>query len=223
MANIGGAISGGLGGVGTGALLGSLGGPIGTGIGAGVGGLAGLLSGLLSGGGQPPAQLQDQGRDPRILQVQKFNPEQQAALSQILQQALGGLQEPSAGFAPIAQQARTQFEQQTVPSLAERFTGLDGQRSSAFSQTLGQAGAGLEQALAGQQAQFGQQQQQLLQQLLGLGLTSPFETGFQKQAPSFLENLLPLLISGGLRAGGKLGGAYLQSKYGQGLSQPGKA
>lgn len=41
-----------------------------------------------------------------------------------------------------------QFREQTVPEIAERFTGQDAQRSSAFAQTMGQAGAGLSENLA---------------------------------------------------------------------------
>ncbi len=155
------------------------------------------------------------GTPARTEQVQRFGPEQQQAFSQILQQALSGLQNPQAGFEPIAQQARTQFEQQTVPGLAERFTGLDGQRSSAFAQTLGQAGAGLEQGLAAQGAQFGQQQQGLLQQLLGQGLQPQFDPIRIEQDPGLIRQgttafsqglgqALPGLLSGGL---GGLGGA----------------
>lgn len=151
-------------------------------------------------------------------QVPRFTPQQQTTLNAILKQALSGLQAPlGAGFAPIAQQARTQFAQQTVPTIAERFTamgGQGGQRSSAFPQLLGQAGAGLEQGLAAQQAQFGLQERQLLQSLLGMGLMPQFETAYRQEQPGFLSGLggglgagigsiLPTLFSGGL---GFLGG-----------------
>lgn len=127
------------------------------------------------------------GTPGRAEQVQRFNPEQQQAFSQILQQALSGLQQPTAGFEPIAQQARTQFQQQTVPSLAERFTAMGGQGSSAFGQQLGQAASGLEQGLASQQAQYGLQRGNQLQQLLGMGLAPQFDTIQFDQQPGFLE------------------------------------
>lgn len=145
------------------------------------------------------------GTPSKTEQIQRFNPEQQQAFSQILQQALSGLQNPAAGFEPIAQQARTQFQQQTVPTLAERFTAMGGQGSSAFRQSLGQAASGLEQGLAAQGAQFGLQQQGQLQNLLGMGLTPTFETAFQQRQPGFLENLLMALLS----LGGQVGGSYL--------------
>ena len=148
------------------------------------------------------------GSPSQFTQVPRFTGGQQQGLDQILQQALGGLQQPlGQGFAPVAEQARTQFQQQTVPGIAERFSGLDGQRSSGFRQALGQAGAGLEQGLAGQQAQFGLQQQGLLQQLLGQGLQPQFETAFQPRQSGLLENLLMALLGGGGQAAGSLLGA----------------
>ena len=118
------------------------------------------------------------GHKPQYEQMQKFNPQQQQGFSQILQQALSGMQNPQEGFEPMAQQARSQFQSQTVPSLAERFTamGQGGQRSSAFQGALGEAGAGLEEGLASQGSQYGLQRQGQLQQLLGMGLTPQFDT-----------------------------------------------
>lgn len=136
----------------------------------------------------------------KVEQLERFKPDQQQASSQVLQQALSGLQPQNfgKGFEPIAQQARTQFSQQTIPSIAERFTGLGAgaQRSSAFPMALGQAGAGLEGNLAGQKAQFGLQQQGLLQNLLGMGLQPQFENLITPKDPSFMgkmANLLPML------------------------------
>lgn len=75
-------------------------------------------------------------------------------------------------FEPIAQKAKTQFQTQTVPGLAERFTSLGGgQRSSAFQGALGQAGANLNEGLASLEQQFGLKQQGLNQNLLRLLLT----------------------------------------------------
>jgi hypothetical protein len=142
------------------------------------------------------------GSGPRVSQLPTVTGEQQSALSQLLQQGLSGIQNPSAGFEPIAQQARTQFQQQTIPSIAERFTGLGGQRSSAFAQQLGGAGAGLEQGLASQQAQFGQQNLGQLLQLLQLALRPQFENVFQQGQPGFLGQLGQGLIGAGSQAAG---------------------
>jgi hypothetical protein len=192
--NLGGALSGGLGGAATGAGLGSIIPGIGTAIGAGAGGLLGLLGGLFGGGGASGAE--DLGT---TQQIQRFTPEQQEALTKLLQAGLGGLGE-GMDFGPIEEQARTQFEQRTIPGIAERFAGLDALQSGAFRQSLGQAGAGLESQLAAQKAQFGMQRQGQLQNLLQLGLQPQFETIFQPRQPGILESAVPG-IAGGLAQG----------------------
>lgn len=165
---------GALGGAASGASLGTMFAPgIGTAIGAGAGGLFGGLSGLFGGTESSNTQV--------------GSPQQVAGRQQVLMQALQGLGQNKADFAPIAQQARTQFAQSTIPGIAERFSGMGAQGSSAFGQQLGQAGAGLEQGLAGMESQHNLQQQGLLQSLLGLGLGGenihqPAEQGFGQEA-----------------------------------------
>ena len=144
------------------------------------------------------------GTSGRTMQTERFEPGQAAAIDQILQMALSGLKDPTKGFEPIAQQARSQFEQQTIPSLAERFTsmGQGAQRSSGFQSALGRAGAGLEESLAAMKSKYGLQQQGLMQSLAGLGLTPKFESSYIPRQPGLLEsfasqsvpNLLSLLF-----------------------------
>jgi len=93
----------------------------------------------------------------------QYTPEQQAAFSQILQQALSGIGQNKFDFAPIENQARQGFAEQTIPGIAERFSKLGAQKSSAFGQQLGAAGAGLEGNLAAQKQGYNLQQQQMLQ------------------------------------------------------------
>lgn len=196
---------GGLGGAGAGAAIGSLFGPgPGTAIGAGVGGIAGLLGGFLGSQGQE----QQRGVQSR------FSPENQQLFDQRISEILGqgGLDQFS--FDPIEQRARTQFQQQTLPGIQERLTGLGagGGRSSGGLEILGQAGAGLEEGLAAQRSQFGLQRQQLMQQLLGLGQQEPFH---QQRTPSFVESLAPSLFQGLGQAGGAyLGGPAFGSRFG---------
>lgn len=151
-----------LAGAGTGATVGSAAGPWGT---AG-GGILGFLAGLFS------------GEDPNKV-LERFPPEIQ---QQLLQQVQSAFQGNPQGFAPIEEQARNQFQQQTIPSLAERFTSMgNSQRSSAFQGALGQAGAGLETGLAALKSQYGMNQ---IQSLL------PFlEQNYQTRQPGFGENL----------------------------------
>lgn len=177
--------------------------------------MAAPMAGLQGLGGYQLPQTQSRasrifkGAEPMLYQIPTGTPQQQAANKQILQMALQGLQNPQAGFAPIAQQARTQFSQQTVPGIAERFSALGSggaQRSSAFGQQLGAAGAGLEQGLAAQGAQYGLQNQQLLQGLLKMGLMPQFQNELSPGEPGLLQQVGSQILSN-LFGGKGLGGA----------------
>jgi hypothetical protein len=148
------------------------------------------------------------GSPERNVQLPRWNQQQQGINSQTLNMALQGLQNPTQGFEPIAQQQMNQFYQQTVPSLAERFTamGQGGQRGSGFQSALGQAGAGLGTDLAALQAQYGQRQQGLSQGLLGIGMQSPFENVFSLRQPGALQAILPDLLKLLARVGGTYAG-----------------
>ncbi len=128
-------------------------------------------------------------------------------------------------FAPIAQKARTQFEQQTIPGIAERFNtlGRGALSSSGFAQTLGGAGAGLEEGLAAQESQYGLQQQGLLQSLLGqlLGQSNQqqFENIYHPEQPGFVQSVAPGVIAGlassfGGPLAGAAGGALANALFG---------
>jgi len=149
-----------------------------------------------------------------------YNPEQE----QLLNTALGGLQQQlpmglgnlknilggdqetfDAFFAP----ARRQFEQKTLPSIAERFTGTLGegsQRSSAFGQQLGEAGRALEEDIFSQKLGLQQNALGQLLQLLGPALSPrQFEYTVPRR-PGFLENILGAVAQG---AGAGLTGGLL--------------
>jgi hypothetical protein len=91
----------------------------------------------------------------------------------------------------FSQPYMNQFEQQTVPGLAERFAGMGGMggglSSSGFGQSLSSAGANLQSQLAQLKAGLGQQAAQSLMSqygnMAGMGLSAqPF--GYQQKAPS---------------------------------------
>lgn len=133
------------------------------------------------------------GSGPKTTRLSRYTAPQQQSLETLLQQSLSGInklqnkQSPVGplssyvtppnyeGFAPIADLARTQFQSQTIPSIANAFTSLGGSGtklgSSGFSKSLGSAASGLEQQLAALRSQYGLQQQQLgqEQQRIGLG------------------------------------------------------
>lgn len=112
--------------------------------GAAAGGILGALIGLFS------------GNDPEQ-ELAKFDPETQKTIMGLFQSAAQGNPQ---GFQPIEDRARQQFQTNTIPSLAERFTAMGGgaQRSSAFQGALGNAGSDLESQIAALRGQYGQQQ-----------------------------------------------------------------
>jgi len=150
----------------------------------------GAIGGALTGIGGKGLSKFLTGNKPRQEQFQRFTPEQQSALDQLLQQGMEGLD-----ISGVEGLARKRFQEETVPTLAERFTsmGAGGQMSSAFQSALGRAGSDLEAQLAALRSQFGMQQ-------VGLGLQPRFDTGYMPGSPgllgtgaSSLMNLLPLL------------------------------
>ena len=148
-----------------------------------------------------------------------YNPQQRNVLDQLLgglqgqlpqglqnlQNILGG---DEASFKAFEAPARRGFEQQTLPTIAERFTGQFGtgsQQSSAFGQALGTAGRELEENLfAKRQGLQGDALSQLLA-LLGPATSARNYQYTRPRQPGFLENfgvgasegigkILPLLL-----------------------------
>ncbi len=223
MADLGRRFGRGAGGAASGALAGASLGPWGAAIGAGIGGLKGFLT-----GNKKPSIQQMQGSaggngmaggsffggtQNRYERVPKYNEQQNDVLNQILQMGIGGLQNPQAGFEPIANKARSQFAQQTVPGLAERFTqmGQSSTMSPQFASQLGSAGAGLEEALAALSSQYGLQNQSQLLQMLGLGLNPRDEINYFEGEPGFGQ----MLGQQGLKTAGQYGPMALSALAGR--------
>lgn len=116
-----------------------------------------------------------------------------------------------------------QFNEQIVPSLAERFTGMGAgaQNSSAFGQQLAGAGTRLSEGLSSQKSQL---QQQALSQLFGLLSpalgTRSFENVLRPGTSGFLGSMMPGL-SQGLGTGlGQGFGNWMSEGSGGGTNQP---
>lgn len=133
-----------------------------------------------------------------------------------LQQLLSGSPESFKNFeAPYL----TQFNEEIVPGIAERFSSLGARNSSGFQQSLGQAASGLSQGLASLRSNL---QMQAVPQALGYA-QQPFSNLFnllnmntQGFTPKPLSGLQQLLASlgGGLSQGlGTLGGMYGANKF----------
>jgi len=137
-----------------------------------------------------------------------YDPEQETILDQLggalqqqLPQGLRGLQSilGGEGIETLEAPARRAFEQKTLPTIAERFTGAFGpgsQRSSAFGQALGTAGRELEENLAARRAGLQSGALSQLLSLLGPALSPRRYEFTTPREPGFLENLLVSLAGG---------------------------
>jgi len=119
-------------------------------------------------------------------------------------------QTPEQRFAPFEKSAMSQFNQQIVPDIAERFSALGAQQSSAFNQSMDGAGSNLAERLAmlkeGLKGDFESKQLNATQMgmnyaqqpvnnmfnMAGMGLGTP-SFGYQNQAaqPSFFQSMAP--------------------------------
>ena len=130
-------------------------------------------------------------------QMNRFSPETIQALHWLLTQ---GMQ--NSDFGGIEQRAMNQFNTQTIPSLASRFTSMGGLgRSSSSLDAMGRAGADLQSQLAALRSQYGVQQ-------MGLGIQPQYENYYMMGQPNFfqsaVQSLLPL--AGKAAIGGLMGG-----------------
>jgi hypothetical protein len=152
-----------------------------------------------------------------------LDPQQQQLMQQIYQGLQGSLGpgfenlqkilsgDTSAYEAP----AMRQFEEEIIPGIAERFTGAGAgaQRSSAFTQGLGQAGAGLAENLAQQRAGLQSQALGQLGSFLGMGM----QPTFQYQQMPGTEGMMGPFLKGLGSMGGQLGSFGLQGLLGKKL------
>ena len=161
------------------------------------------------------------GTPGRIEALPTLTPEQQQLLGSLIgglggpmQTGLSNLQRLLMGEAEAFEApAMRQFREQIIPGIAERFTGgfpgipgaASAQRSSAFQQALGQAGASLAERLAMQRAGLQERGLSQLQSLLGLGMAPAFQYQAIPGVPGGLSQLLGGLGGGlGMGAGGWL-------------------
>ena len=146
------------------------------------------------------------GSPQRVTQAPTRSVQQMAGQDQLLSQSLQGLSGNKFDFAPIAQQARTQFQQKTIPTILDRFS--QGRHSGALAGALSEAGAGLDEGLAGMESKYNLQQQGLLKNMAQLGLGSNFENLVNPATSGLLQKLLPQLLG--------MGGDVLGQSMGEG-------
>ena len=132
------------------------------------------------------------GKPEGVEQYTTMSPQQLGGANQMLQQ---GMQ--NSNFGDIRNQEINRFNQQTVPSLAARFTGMGGQggqRSSGFQQALGMSGANLGTDLAGMQSQYGMHQMEMGMRPQFENVMRPAGQGGMEQGLQGLMSMLPYLM-----------------------------
>jgi len=150
---------------------------------------------------------------PKVTQTPTMTPLQNKTLDDLLSYASQNIKDPYKGFEPIAQEARSKYATETIPTLAQRFASAGGLGSSGFKGSLEQSGTDLERMLASMQSQFGNQRVSSLSGLVGLGATPRFENLVQmpqyqprQSTGSSLGSLLGMGLGAGLGGLGPLGG-----------------
>jgi len=155
-------------------------------------------------------------------QVSKLTPEQQQQFGDLLQ-GIGGAQGSGMewlqgilsgddeAFNKYEAPFKRQFEQETVPGIAERFAGLGShgaQSSSAMNQTMGQAGRELTENLASLRGNLQQNAMSQLQGLMSTAYQPTFESVYKQPTTGTLGGFGQGLASG---AGTMFGLAGLKS------------
>jgi hypothetical protein len=138
------------------------------------------------------------GKPDKEQKMSTVTPEQQAFMNMMLQMGGQGMgqgfdyfsqimsDDPSATEAFEAPYLR-QFQEQTIPNIAEQFSALDAQGSSAFGQTLSSAGAGLQENLAALRQGLKMQAMQQMQGMAGMGMGQQWENIFRPATPGFFD------------------------------------
>ena len=156
-------------------------------------------------------------------QVSNLHPHQQYAQDQVLGSGLQALQNPYAGFDPIAQQAMQDFHGQYIPGLVEQFTAgynNSDRGTSALTGALGSAGSGLQAMLAAQKAQYGLANRQQGLREVEFGAKPQFESVYREGTPGFLSDAAGLAAQAGLMyaTGGLTGAEGISNLIGQGVT-----
>jgi hypothetical protein len=179
--------------VGSGAVSGASTGSIFGPWGAAAGGVLGALGGGIFGG---------KDKKPKIKNYPLYNPEQMKLIgsynqgaSELNPEAFDYIKsilsnDPKA-FEDFERPMMEQFNTRTVPQLAERFSGIGARDSSAFNQSLAQAGRGLSGDLATMRANLRDSAMNKLMQYNNLALTQTTSPYMQEGKQSALNAMVP--------------------------------
>ena len=158
------------------------------------------------------------GKGEKSGQFQQFTPQQQGLQQQVIGGTQSGLPDLFQYLTQILSNdpelmkqfqapSLRMFEEQIKPGIAERFSAMGAQDSSAFAESLGEAGKSLAESLAAQQAQLKSNAGTQLQQMLSPSLQSSFENYFRPATKG--------LVRGVSEAGAQAAGTALGIKWGK--------
>ena len=184
-----------------------LGGPLGGWTGAKAGATLGLMAGGAgqkmigpSGGGTGGNNAEKSkmmealsGVPGSIDKIPRFRPNQEQYMDQAAEIGMKGIQNPYEGFEPIAQYARKNFQENTIPEIMHQFiaSGSNAPTSPGPWNQQGRAAEGMESNLAALKAQYGMQNRNQMMQMLNMGL-APRDAMFEHQAESgALDEIIP--------------------------------
>lgn len=131
------------------------------------------------------------GSPAQQVQIPLHTPEGMEALQDLLTFSRQGLRDPYAGFEPIRQDTLRTFQEDILPTIAERFAKLGSGGALSSSGYVGAqhlAGERLAKQLAAMQSEYGLRNRQGLLDMLQLGLTPQYEYGTIPSQPGNLEN-----------------------------------
>lgn len=146
-------------------------------------------------------------------QRQLFNDQILPYIINQIGQSNKSLEEYGQEFEPFAQQARQEFNQKTIPTIAERFgaLGRTPSGSGAFRNALQDTAQNFDTQLKSQQAQYALKRQQGQKQhtlgAIGQGLGRQYDTKFTDPTQGLIQPLLGVL--------GKVGAAYYGARGNQ--------
>lgn len=169
------------------------------------------------------------GTAPKIKQVDTVSGQQKGYINDMLSQSQAAMQNPYAGFAPIAQQMMSQY-QQSIPGILNRYGYGDNMGSSGLNAALAGGQRSLYENLGAMQANYGMQNRQQAMQMGQMGLTPTFQNMQTSGSQGLFGQLAGPLMGMGLSAatGGMLGAGMLgrtlmdqyKGGYGQGSYMP---
>lgn len=170
--------------------------------------------------GSVNAGASENGQQDSLQTFNRYSPDQQNAMNTLLRSAMGQLSSNKFDFGPIENIARRDFKENTIPTIAERFSQLNAQKSSAFPMALGRAGRELEENLAGQRQDYNLRQQDQAIRLLEAGLNPQFDSLYRQGGPQNNEGFFKSLGKDALRSAvanaDLVGGAKELINYGLG-------